>query len=393
MATTLSFVRAQCRFRILNSIRFELLFSDLAPDAFDALIGAWDKRTLEIWDGSSGRPLWGDCSRVFASDWGRGPSAAGFHYIQVHGGDPFSAQTWFGPPSTSGVWHDTETTGEVAAHEVGHLMGLGEEYTNAGGVYVNTNPQPDGMPQSIMAQTWGEVAALPEHFDTILAWFGAKCPERCRWTLVEVLRVTLLPELLLRRFPPSRVPVIRPGVPPDPFPPPPPPPNPLEGEAMEKLFAAIETGRPQVMAQAMDALVRRGAAAVPDLLGNLGHTHPLRRWACATVLGRIADREATAGLRGALQDPHGAVRLAAAVSLLQLRDTSGIPILLDALHSEEVMLGSPPRLAREHAHIALRHWTGRDFGFDSNAGPRVRRAAAQSWESWWDAEGAHFTLP
>ncbi len=393
MATTLSFVRAQCRFRARNSIRFEPIGLQLTAAEFDSLLKAWDERTLEIWNGGAGPQHWRDCFLTFWSDWQAGASTAGYHLIQVQGGDPFAAQTWFGPASTTGVWHATATGGTVAAHEVGHLMGLGEDYTNVGGVYTNTNPQPEGMPQSIMAQTWGEVAALPEHLDAILAKFDARCPEHCMRSFLKVLKDLLIPERFRRAILRSGVPVRPPGHPPGPGPLPLPPPNPLEGQAMDALFAAIETGRPDTMAQAIDALVGLGADAVPALLDNLRHAHPLRRWACATALGRIADPSALHGLHAALDDPHGAVRLAAAVSLLQLRDARGVPVLLEALHSEEVMLGRPPRLAREYAHIALRHFTGKEFGFDSNAAPRVRRAAAQRWRSWWDAAGGQFSLP
>ncbi|MFO7773023.1 MAG: hypothetical protein R6V59_03645 [Dehalococcoidia bacterium] len=83
------------------------------------------------------------------------------------------------PPNTGdgfGEW-STTTTGMQAAHEVGHFMGLGDEYRrDENGNHVNTNPQPEGQAQSIMAQTWGEVAALQSHIDDIIGKAGIDCP-------------------------------------------------------------------------------------------------------------------------------------------------------------------------------------------------------------------------
>jgi len=63
------------------------------------------------------------------------------------------------------------TTPNQAAHEAGHLLGLSEDYhykiINNQKTYINDNPQP-GKTQSIMAQTWGPVTALPEHINKII---------------------------------------------------------------------------------------------------------------------------------------------------------------------------------------------------------------------------------
>lgn len=72
--------------------------------------------------------------------------------------------------NSAGEW-TTMTTGLAAAHEAGHLLGLADEYHydhNAeASVWVNDNYQASGQ-QSIMAQTWNESAALPEHTLKIL---------------------------------------------------------------------------------------------------------------------------------------------------------------------------------------------------------------------------------
>ncbi|MBZ9572478.1 BACON domain-containing protein [Patescibacteria group bacterium] len=75
-------------------------------------------------------------------------------------------------PNSYGEWATT-TTGLNAAHEVGHMMGLGEEYTRD----TNGDWKPNqGKEKSIMAKTWGEVKALQEHIDDIVGNAGVDCP-------------------------------------------------------------------------------------------------------------------------------------------------------------------------------------------------------------------------
>jgi hypothetical protein len=72
--------------------------------------------------------------------------------------------------NSQGEW-TTLTNGLNAAHEAGHLMGLKDEYSyetiNGEKKWVNNNYK-EGEPQSIMAQTWGDVSALAEHADKII---------------------------------------------------------------------------------------------------------------------------------------------------------------------------------------------------------------------------------
>ncbi|MCX6745442.1 MAG: hypothetical protein NTX00_00310 [Candidatus Parcubacteria bacterium] len=72
--------------------------------------------------------------------------------------------------NSQGEW-TIATTGLNAAHEAGHLMGLKDEYhyetIGAEKKWVNDNYKESG-PQSIMAQTWGEVSAFSEQVDEII---------------------------------------------------------------------------------------------------------------------------------------------------------------------------------------------------------------------------------
>jgi hypothetical protein len=77
-------------------------------------------------------------------------------------------------PNSYGEW-TTHTTGVMAAHAIGHMLGLSDEYSrDEGGEYINNNKQDSGR-ESIMAQNWGEVSALPEHIDRIVKKAGFDC--------------------------------------------------------------------------------------------------------------------------------------------------------------------------------------------------------------------------
>jgi len=61
------------------------------------------------------------------------------------------------------LW-SSQASQRTLAHEFGHLLALGDEYTDADG---NLNPQPTD-PQSIMATVNGPVDVLPEHLELIV---------------------------------------------------------------------------------------------------------------------------------------------------------------------------------------------------------------------------------
>ena len=182
MATTLTVHRKGCHHLVTTSIRFQDPKQELDAGSLRARLREWEFGARKLWNGGLGPQAWGKCQLGFSNDWQVGGMASGSHYVQVQGGrgDFLVDMTWLGPASTVGSWH-IGSSSTVAAHEVGHLLGLPDEYGyDAQGKYVNLNKQPGGSPQSILAQTWSPVAALPEHLDKILANWGRHVPRPAR---------------------------------------------------------------------------------------------------------------------------------------------------------------------------------------------------------------------
>ena len=86
------------------------------------------------------------------------------------------------PNSGYSSWGDwsINISGNTAAHEIGHTMGLYDEYSyqivDDSKIHVNDNYQSIGS-QSIMAQTWGDVAGLAEHTEKIMSLAGINTTE------------------------------------------------------------------------------------------------------------------------------------------------------------------------------------------------------------------------
>ena len=157
------------------------------PGATQELIGGWELDIEDFWNGPDGHQMFGYCTVTFdvvtrIRDEGDAPTE-GSHQIEVldlNPGEFHTSKAGVSQQSTGGEWDDQDTRNHVA-HETGHLMGLYDEYHyedvdgDGDDDYVNDNPQPED-PQSIMAQTWGNVAPLQEHIDEIINLAGVNFP-------------------------------------------------------------------------------------------------------------------------------------------------------------------------------------------------------------------------
>ncbi len=182
---TTSVTGGPCEYKVTVKIAFH------GDGASQTQIDSWETEAEEIWNGSEGSREWGgegdeeDCCTVefdfvfeIVTD-GNFPEDA--HVVEIKKVD--AAHTSFvnmplptpGSTETTTGEFDSLDNGAVVAHELGHFMGLDDEYHyDDDGNYVNDNEQ-DEDPQSIMAQTWGNVSALPEHVDKIMSDAEIEC--------------------------------------------------------------------------------------------------------------------------------------------------------------------------------------------------------------------------
>lgn len=115
----------------------------------------------------------------------------------------------------------------------------------------------------------------------------------------------------------------------------------------------IDPSKPDSL-YAPEELVTLGRPAVPALLDLLNSPDITSRWAAVYALSRLAQAEDIPALARGLEDPNLSNRAGVAATLLWLGDERGIPILLEALNSDELIAFShPPELVADYARYVL----------------------------------------
>lgn len=148
----------------------------------------------------------------------------------------------------------------------------------------------------------------------------------------------------------------------------------MSEDSVRRILERTKSGRPDELAGALAELSGLGPEAAGPLAEALGDESVLVRWAAAAALGEIGDESVASRLAAALRDDSLAVRVRAAQSLAKLGSLDGVDVLIDALDSEEVMIGHPPELVSEYAEQVLRSASG-DLD-------RVG-AGKDAWREWW----------
>jgi len=168
-----------CSYEIKVSIVFNFA-KEIDKAKADSLLADWQKGIESIWAKDSPRYFATGCQADYKFELLKLPETKtcadypAYHCINVIEGEKNSrgnlADAKFvianSGQNSIGEW-TTQTTGLDASHEVGHMMGLKDEYHYDNNFWLNDNFKEAG-PQSIMAQTWGNVSALAEHTQQIL---------------------------------------------------------------------------------------------------------------------------------------------------------------------------------------------------------------------------------
>jgi HEAT repeat protein len=82
-----------------------------------------------------------------------------------------------------------------------------------------------------------------------------------------------------------------------------------------------------------------------------------------------------------LESGSEAERVLAATALLSTGDGRAVPVLIEALESEELLPFANPTRVGEQARFALSSFTGESFGLDPAA-----------WRAWWDEVAGSFAV-
>jgi HEAT repeat protein len=166
----------------------------------------------------------------------------------------------------------------------------------------------------------------------------------------------------------------------------------MTGQTVDEILQSIQTGKPEVLATGLNALIAKGREISPTLTEALKSASVLQRWIAASALGEIGDAQTLPALGEALDDENLSVRIQAAHSLAKLGSTQGIPILIAALTSDQIMIGHPPELASDYANRVLESITSRSFGFSGSTDLATRSATMKRWQAWWEDNRSSFRL-
>jgi hypothetical protein len=363
MATTVA--RTGCACTV--TIRIQFHNNSGLPDAqVRRLLDRWRSLAEVYLNGPKGQRRWRCCTVQYRVDTKFGGAAtAGYHQIRFrHAANNAAGRSFVDglagnpPADIGGDWYDTDLA-VGGAHEIGHLVGLDDEYVDTPDGSVNTNPKPPGTPQSIMGQIHDAVQFLQEHVDKSMAALGADCPATCCPRRVA-----------LRRSPPPRAADAGGTTPP---------------AAPGELVRWGAAGSPLAQARAVQLLSK--PSAVPALAEALRSEVVRERWIATVALGDLA-AAADAGeipslLASALDDPSALVRLPAAGALLDRGAEQAVSVLVELILSDAGAIGHPSYRVCHLAEQALSARFGSIDGAHALDTPEDRLACFDAWTRWW----------
>jgi HEAT repeat protein len=132
----------------------------------------------------------------------------------------------------------------------------------------------------------------------------------------------------------------------------------------------------------LEAIVEAGRGAIPVLADLLAQGDRATRWAALLGMAALGHQRNAAGavlphLKSALSDPDISVKVTAAELVASFGDPAGLPVLIDAVDSDEILRpAEPPTSVCTQAVRVLGHYTGEVFTEEAD------------WQTWWDTNQA-----
>lgn len=147
------------------------------------------------------------------------------------------------------------------------------------------------------------------------------------------------------------------------------------GVEVRPLFRSKEAAVRRAAVVAFGLLELRDPKARAEILHLATNSDAALRMGAAVSLVELRTPEAIAALHALLHDPEWPVRAEAIAQAARLRDRSTLPLLIERLDAERGRM-------REDIYGALTAISGEDLGRSSDR-----------WRRWWDAEGETFQVP
>jgi HEAT repeat protein len=157
-------------------------------------------------------------------------------------------------------------------------------------------------------------------------------------------------------------------------------------------FDSAPGPRARSFARLDTALIAEPAATRDAALTKLDAETRDVRLAAVYALGLTLEASDADRLTPFLESADVSERLLAATGMLSVGDARGVPVLIAALGSDDVLPLATPIRAWEQARLSLLTFTGQDLGL--READRLRAAAATKarWEAWWTKTGDAFEL-
>jgi len=161
-------------------------------------------------------------------------------------------------------------------------------------------------------------------------------------------------------------------------------------ENIQSIVNSFDANNPDSF-NSVEEIVDMGEPAIPDLLEMLKSDDLYNRWAAVYSLVRIGhstdrekQKEISSNLKKIFNDSNPTVRTLAAGGSVSLGKPDGIPILIESLKSDDVMVfNDPPELLRHYSIKTLRTYTQQNFGYDPEKSIQENSNPIEKWENWW----------